>query len=161
MFKALLGTLIIIAMGYCSAYGQQSSEVNTWKAVHKCGLSFSIPANMTDLNAKGIDSCLGSFGSDDIYLSLDYGLYSGISRYETYQEFNETPIRVDGKKGRYLTYKDSLMDPAHSWVGCIYIPVAARTKHWPETAFNMFATVKDQESLNIAKKIFQSIRTDK
>lgn len=158
LFSLTLISTLFLTTCYGHITEDDSRKSSDLKEIRICGLIFLVPRNMKDSHVRGIDSCVGSFESDDVSLSLDYGVYSGVTRDERYTDFNESEIRIDGKKGRLWTYRNPRMELSRNWVACIYVVVAPRDKNWPETALNMFVTVRNQQSLNIAKNIFQSIR---
>ena len=151
--------LLLIAQSLVS--GIQAQNVRTsvhWKPLSVCGMTFKVPAYLEDRKAHGIDSCVAVFDSKSMSLSLDYGLYSGVSRQDEYLDFDEKQIIIDGKKGTIATYRDANMRPEQNWVARIFVNVEKARKPWGKIAFNMFIVVRNRAAFTTAEQIFHSIK---
>lgn len=155
---ALLGALLTATATMAQASGTKNDG---WKSVKFCSMTFSVPKTLKDNKAQGIDSCVASLSDSDVSLSIDYGWYSGVSRYDNYVEFKEKEILVDGRKGTFATYRDTERSPENSWVGRLFVVIEPRTGHGPEVATNMFVVVRSKAELSIAERIVRSIKFNK
>jgi len=116
---------------------------------------------MKDQKARGIDSCIAVLKGEELTLSLDFGMYSGVSRYDHYLDFEEKAIVIGRKKGTVATYRDSTMNPEQSWVARIFVVVEPPRDGWGEVATNMFVVVKERKDIAAAERIFNSIKFKK
>lgn len=157
-FVATFALLGVLSTGMLCNAQELERKADGWKSVELCSMSFSVPDSLVDKKARGIDSCIAVLSDDAVSLSLDYGLYSGVSRYDHYLNFTEKRMVIDGKKGSFSTYRDSTMDPEKSWVGRLFVVVEPPKDGWPETAMNMFVVVKSKAELSVAEKIVRSIK---
>src|SRR5678816_3581623 len=102
--------LLLIAQSLFSIIQAQNVRTSVdWKLLSMCGMTFKVPAYLEDQKARGTDSCVAIFDSKSMSLSLDYGLYSGVSRQDEYLDLEEKQIIIDGKKGTIATYRDANM----------------------------------------------------
>jgi len=124
-------------------------------------MTFRVPSFLKDQKTRGIDSCVAVLEDERMSLSLDYGLYSGVSKYDHYIDFKQNEIVIDGKKGTIATYRDSTMDSEQSWVARIFVKIVPRRNGWGSVALNMFIVVGDRGELATAEKVFRSIRFSK
>jgi len=85
-------------------------------------------------------------------LSIDYGWYSGVHKFDSYLNYKEQKILIDGKPGELATYRDGLANKDQSLVARIYVSIE------PPLAVNMIIYYGDPKDLEIARSIFQSIR---
>lgn len=149
-------------VGLTDNYAQNSKVASGWKKVSICDISFIVPKNLKNNNARGIDSCVASFSNDKIGLGIDYGWYSSAStKYESYTDFKEEFIQIDGKKAQLATYIDTRSNDEEMFVARIYIVTNEPEGGGMTTALNMTIGVGNEKDLETAKKIFQSIRFDK
>jgi hypothetical protein len=133
-------------------HGQSANIPKGWKVVEKCGLRFQLPKSMNDKSTPGTDSCTAVYSNERLGLSIDYGWYSGVGRDESYLDFQEQEISIDGRVGQFATYKDSGRRKDRQYVARIYVSID------PPLAMNMFINYGDPKELEIARSIFQSIR---
>jgi hypothetical protein len=154
MFTARdLSVLVAVIFAAASVgYGQSAGIPKGWKEVDKCGLRFRVPESMTDEKREGIDSCVAVYSNDRLVLSIDYGWYSGVGKFDSYQNYKEQKIVIDGKPGELATYQDSRGRKDRSLVARIYVSIE------PPLAVNMFIYYGDPKDLEKARAIFQSIR---
>src|SRR5687768_16422084 len=152
--------LLVITASFCSAITRSQNVVTSreWRTISVCELTFRVPVFLKDQKARGIDSCVAVLNDEEMGLSLDYGLYSGVSKYDHYIDFKEKEIVIDGKKGTIATFRYSTMDPEHSWVARIFVNVEPPKDGWGSVALNMFVVVKDPGEFANAEKIFRSIK---
>lgn len=156
---------LVLAFGYlCLSdnYAQNSKVPSGWKKVSICDISFIVPKNLKNNNKQGIDSCVASFSSDKIRLGIDYGWYSSASsKYESYTDFKEEFIQIDGKKAQLATYIDTRSNAKEKFVARIYVVTDEFEGGGQTTALNMTIIVGSEKDLEMAKQIFQSIRFNK
>jgi hypothetical protein len=155
---ALLGVLLTATATMAQASGTKNDG---WKSVKFCSMIFSVPETLKDNKAQGIDSCVASLSDKSVSLSIDYGLYSGVSRYDHYLDYEERDIVIGGRKGSIATYRDSTTAPEKSWVGRLFIVVEPPKDGWPAVATNMFVVVGSKAELSIAERIIRSIKFNK
>jgi hypothetical protein len=161
MFKILRTTLFLFGILCAVDSIVPAQEINGskgWKIVDFCGMSFSVPESLQNEKVQGIDSCVATLTDKRTILTLDYGWYSGVSKYAHFLEFDEKPIEIGKKKGTIATYRDPRMAPEHSWVSRIFVVVTPSINGSPEVAMNMFVVVGDKTDFQIAEVIFRSIK---
>jgi len=149
-------------IGLTSNYAQDSKVPSGWKKVSICDISFIVPKNLKNNNSQGIDSCVASFSSSKIGLGIDYGWYGSAStKYESYTDFKEESIQIDGKKAQLATYIDTRSNAKRKFVARIYVVLNEPEGGGMTTSLNMTIGVGNEKDLETAKQIFQSIRFDK
>ena len=167
MIKIFIEILFLVfaigCIGLTDNFAQDFKTHSDWKKVSVCDLSFSVPKNLKNNNARGIDSCVASFSSNKIGLYIDYGWYgSSSTQYEKYTDFKEEFIEIDGKKTQLATYRDTQMNASHNFIARIYIALnEPKDGGGMTTSLNMAISVGSEKELETAKQIFQSIRFDK
>jgi hypothetical protein len=75
----------------------------TWQVFDYDGLSFSLPEDMVDQEAVGIDSLVGAYEGDGLVVNFDFGWYS--SDFSELDEFDPTrsAVVVDGHDATLVT----------------------------------------------------------
>jgi hypothetical protein len=115
-FLVLTVTATLVCVSFVCA--QQKPDVpDSWKQINICRISFFAPADLKDLGAMGVDTCMGLFGNNDVTVSIAYGRYIGpaVAR-NSDLEFKEQTISIDGRNARLYTY----IDASHSNSGLYY-----------------------------------------
>ena len=96
-------------------------------------------------------------------LSIDSGSYGGVyKKAESYLYFTEEFIEIDGKKAQIITYKDAQKKSKRKFVAGLYVVLyKSQNKEMQPSAF-LYMTIegKNENDLEIAKQIFQTIRFD-
>ena len=162
----ILSAVVITISGFVSlAHAQPQNAVpDGWTKISVCHLSFFAPPDMKDLDMRGADSCVAQYANNDIALYLDYGRYgSPPQRINSYLEFKEQSVVIDGKNAQLATF----VDASHSNSGLKYLTgmyVVVKESDgdvWPKTISLMMSvrgnSQKDQE---IAQRIFRTIHFD-
>lgn len=147
-------SVLMFFTAVCSVVGcGQSSDVpEGWKEVEKCGLRFLLPESMEDQQRHGKDSCVAVYSDERLELRLDYGWYSAVVHDDSYVDLKEQKIRIDGKKGRFATFRDRDREAERQLVARIYVPLDR------PFAFNMHIYYRNPKDLETARSIFESIR---
>jgi len=156
--QPILLLLLAFTIGPREASAQGKEDSTTWKLISKCGLTFSIPSSLEAKEVHEIDSCLGVYETEDLSVSFDYGLYSGVSNLPHYLNLKEEPILIDRRPGQFASYQDTTMDPSCNRVARLFVVTKPPKGVWGVTALNMFVVGRDEKSTSIARKIFASIR---
>ena len=162
--KILFLAFVFCFVGLSSNHAQDSKVPSSWKKVSICNINFFVPKNLKNNNARGIDSCVASFDSEEIGLNIDYGWYGSPSaKYsEEYTDFKEEFIKIDRKKAQLATFRDERMDSKQNFVARIYVALGKKLAGVGMTpSLNMTITVRSEKELETARQIFQSIRFDK
>lgn len=168
MTKFFIKILFLVSafgfVGLTDNYAQDSEIASDWEKISVCNISFFIPKDLKNNNKRGIDSCVASFSNNEIGLTIDYGWYNSPSKkYETYTDFKEEFIEIDGKKAQFATYRHTLMNANQNLVATIYVVLDKTKEHGVgmTTSLDMTIVVRNEKDLETAKQIFQSIRFDK
>lgn len=131
---------------------------NGWKRVSVCQIHFLIPKALKTQNVKGIDSCVAEFRNGNIRLAIDYGLYGGEYKHDsTTFDFKEESTEIDGKKAQLVTFKDR--PDSRKLVAGLYVLIYEASDKM-KISLNMTINLKSREYLEIAKRIFSSVRFD-
>ena len=150
-------------VGLIGSYAQNSAISSGWENVSVCQIRFLIPRNLKNQYAKSIDSCVAEFRSKKIRLAIESGSYGGIyKKAETHLDFKEESIEIDGKKAQVVTYRDTQNKSNRKFVAGFYVVLfEAQNKETQQSAF-LYMTIKakSEKELEIARRIFQSIRFD-
>ena len=163
---SLFSLIIVLFLSFCvtNAQKKQVSIPDDWQKVEECGITFSIPSEFEKEDVRGKDSCVSSFKSKNIQLSLDVGFYILKESYSRKDEFSDekdfkiSKLKIDGRKAELITYyqtenneqwKDLLFNAT------LFVPVIDKKDGGHLTMWANCRTEKDRE---IAKMIFETLR---
>ncbi len=123
-----------------------------WRTIANESFSFSIPPGFEKTDARGIDSFVEEYVRDGITLDFDYGLFSndftGWPDDTTYER-----VQVDGESARIGTARGSFGRPNTHFLTQIYFKIGNGHAN-----LSMSAACRSEEDVELAKKIFRSIR---
>ena len=155
----LLACLILLSalMGRDVSDSQaQVPVVSNWKEVDLGNFSFHLPPEMKPINVRGTDSAVWKYVSDELELTIDFGLYSEKPWiYEEEPEYREQRIKVDGKKATLCFFRFS--EPTkeiHRYAAAVYFSGIGSK----ETKLSFFAMCKTPKEQATAETIFRTIK---
>ena len=120
--------------------------------------SFSIPPELKEIKVKGKDSMVGRFESKTMALSYDYGWYSdSLKHYTERESYKAIETTIDGEKAKIVTLKQKTEDAALGYVAAIHFPKLPNT----QSRLTMFARYAGEKELELAKKIFGTVKFNK
>ena len=161
--RILLLTFAHTGVGLINSHAQGPAVPSDWKQVSACHIRFVTPKDLKNQFARGIDSCFAEFRNRRMRLAIDSGSSGGVfTKAGTSLDFKEEFIEIDGKKAQVVTYKDARSKANRKFVAGFYVVLyEAQNKERQSSAF-LYMTVqgKSEKELEIAKRIFQSIRFD-
>lgn len=142
---------------------QTSKIPPDWQKISVCKISFSAPKDLKNENLQGIDSCIASFKSDQMQITLDYGWYGGAAKKDaTKADFKEEAIEIDGRKAKLATFKNLESKTKLKFFANLYVVVVEPNNENPmTTSLLMGIRVENEKDLATAKRVFQTIRFDK
>ena len=153
--------ITICGLVFIAVAQQQSGVPDGWTKISVCHLSFFAPPDMKDLGAKGIDSCVAEYANNDITVSLDYGRYgSPPRRSNSYLEFKEQSVLIDGKNAQLATFVDaSHKNSGLKYATWMYVVVKeSETDELPKTiSLMMWVRSESQKAQEIAQRILRTI----
>jgi hypothetical protein len=121
---------------------------NGWKRIQNYAFSFSIPSTLKKTDARGIDSFVEEYTSDEIEISFDYGLYSN-NFFDWPPETKFEKVKVDGRPAKIGTKKNQL-GKRFAYSTQVYIKMG-------DGALSMFASCKSEKEVALARRIFETI----
>ena len=153
-----IGVLVFILCNIVLGVGaQQKEKPSGWREISVCDMTFLLPKTLKKHSRGGIDSCVAVFSDKHPSVSLDYGLYSGVGRYDNYLDFKEESFQVDGRPGTLATYVDKLN--RKNRVARIFVVLVPRSlQNLDETSMNMFVVGSGVKTVETARTIFGSIK---
>jgi len=141
-----------------------------WQEIETNYFSFSIPPMMKRTYLRGTDSQMMGFENDEIYLELDYGIYSTKIESSRFEQKKEQ-ILIDGKKTTLISFDENKLDKDISkrfgtkekhFIAGVNFPHDSEmiAKGFRFTA-SFIASCATLESKETAKTILQSIKFKK
>jgi hypothetical protein len=115
--------------------------------------TFSVPPTMTRIPVQGIDSLVGRYADDTLELAFDYGWYS--SSLDEIEGATVESAEIDGRKARIVVGKGFKPEFAY-WAG-VHFPNLVQQRHGT-TTLTMTAACRSRSDVDVAKRIFRSIR---
>ncbi len=157
----MLAALPVIA----SAADQASTTSTNWQGINSGPFGFSIPAGMTNVPVRGIDSLVGRCVSSNIILGFDCGWYSGSSFKDTpylgmtgYPKFKLTNTTIDGHTAEIVSYQvPAPYTESEGRANVMRIKVLKLGKDG-RTALSMWTYCQTEADYAVVQRIFESIR---
>jgi hypothetical protein len=127
-----------------------------WVRIDGGRFSFYVPPDVTPEPVQGIDSVVGAYNGNSIWLGTDYGRYSdsletaeGGSGYIAHQE------RIDGMKARVASFYFPEAGHPFKYAIGVYFPSVS---WWDHTRLTVFARCKTTNDYETAQMIFRTIK---
>lgn len=148
-----LGLVAITSLCTIVAFGE--SPRDDWNSIKNRDFSFSIPKALKKTDARGVDSFVEEYVGDGIELSFDYGAWSN--------DFHDWPketvyenVKVGEETARLGTAETSFGYSVAKFCTQIYF----KDGHG-HARLDMFAACRSKAEVEVAKKIFKTIRFTK
>jgi hypothetical protein len=148
------------------ARAQNQAVNDEWVTIHVCHVSFLIPKDFKRTDIQGVDSCVAGFTNEKVYLSLDYGHYTGPKEKSVRDfDFKEQSIMVGGKTARVATYNDDTTysggkKPYLRYFANLYVIVKPGNAEFESRPVSLTMNVggESEGDEEIGLRIFRSIR---
>ncbi len=128
---------------------------NDWKRIDLEQFSFSIPLEMKQLKIINIDSAVWRYSNNDLELTIDFGLYSGLPKiYKEEVNYREEKVKISGKNAKIVSFISEESDKDCKYNTAIYFP-KVEDKY---TKLSFFICSDLPQSQETAKAIFRSIK---
>lgn len=126
-----------------------------WSRVKLEHFSFSLPTEMTPLNARGVDSAIWKYSSNTVDLTVDVGIYSERPSDLTTPDCSGERRNIDGKNAIIVFCRNLAADAkSHPFIAAAYF----RNVGLKELKLSFFARCASRRDQQVAKRIFLSIR---
>lgn len=157
--------LAVAGVVSCGTGVADSTIPDGWEVRRNDSFSFAGPPDLSEVPVQGVDSFVGRFESQELYISFDYGWYSDDS-FDGHlgrgndSTFQVEEVRVNGRRARLGSYADNDHPRSHPFVYAAYFPDVLGTGEGEagETKLYFRVSYKDAESKEIARLILTSIR---
>ncbi|HYZ93909.1 MAG TPA: hypothetical protein VFA34_16170 [Actinomycetota bacterium] len=130
-----------------------------WKRADERTFSFEVPADMKKEDVQGIDSQVGRYHSETLFLGYDYGWYGSDCTKEHGDEAERRGevTTIDGREAKmiFLAWKDPSIEHSH-WA-CVFFPNVGKEGAMT-TSLVLSVSGEDRETWTAARRIFESIR---
>lgn len=126
------------------------SSQDIWKKIENQSFSFSIPLSLSKTEARGKDSFVQEYASDDLRIIFDFGIYSNdFSDWSKDTSFEK--VEINGRSARIGTVKHEIRE-GYPYSAQIYV----KTDRY--TALSIFAACKSEKEVLLAKRVFRTLK---
>lgn len=164
LFTILFLIFVYACIALIEIHAQDATIPPDWEKVGVCQINFLIPKNLKNQYSRGIDSCFAEFRSKNMYLAIDSGSWGGgeQTKIESNLDFKEESVEIDGKKAQIITYKDAQKKSKRKFIAVFNVVLYESQKNEIQRNVNLSMKIeaKNENDLETAKQIFQSIRFD-
>jgi hypothetical protein len=141
-----------------------------WKRVDEETFSMEVPADMVERDVQGIDSQVGEYRSDRLFLGYDYGWYGSDCTKEPGQERHGEVKQIDGREAKMIFIRSADPRAEHPYWACVFFPdvnrrldaptptPSASPQHTMATSLVLSVSAPDREAWTAGRRIFESIR---
>lgn len=131
-----------------------------WTRVDEGKFSFEIPTDMRKEDVQGIDSLVGRYNSETLFLAYDYGFYGSDCTKEQGDEAERRgqETTIDGNEARmiFLAWTDPSIEQSH-WA-CVFFPkVASQSDSSMPTTLVVSISGEDGDAWTVGRRIFESV----
>jgi hypothetical protein len=156
--------LFLLSFSVVEAQNKKSVVPDGWKKLEACGITFYAPSDFEEENIRGKDSCVKSYRSKNILLTLDVLGYIGKESNSRKDELSDekdfqiVKTKIDGRKAEIITYYET--ENKEQWKDLLYeatlfVPVIDKKDGGNLTIWTNSRTAENRET---AKKIFATVR---
>jgi len=152
--SSILIVMLLITQNFSLIAQTNTITQNNWKKIDLERFSFYVPPELKSLEAKGIDSEVWIYSSDNLEIIIDLGIYSrDSSDFKKEPSYQEKKIKIDGKKGIIFFFYNKHDKKNRPYYAAVHFPQIGKKG----VKLSFFAACASPQEQQIARKIFTSI----
>lgn len=125
-----------------------------WVRIDAPKFSFYMPPDMKSVPVQGVDSFVGAYQSDSVFLNLDYGRYSDPLDRQDLPNYIAHEESIGGKKARIVSYRHAGGGNSFEHAIGVHFPAVG-----PDgVRLTLYATCKTESGYEIVRTIFRTIQ---